>query len=420
MSTDLRGSPVEISGRTPGVGAGQVVGRQRRAEVVVGRRRAGSRRPPRAGGTWCVVERALVVVVGRAEQRAPEPRQREDRAPAAGRHDRAARRERQVLVAQRDVRAAAGADARDLGLVVQLVGAQAVGPDAGRVDDVRRRARRTRSPPAVLAHAHARRAAGLVAHELGHLDAVGADRAEALGLGEDGQHEPRVVGLAVVEEVAGRRRARRRARARARATSSPVIMRWRSGLHSDGSARRRRRRRAPRSARARRAAQALDGHDVVEVQADAGAAGPGARRRRRRRRAAAGGRGAARARPSAGARAAPRARGRGRSSAGSAGRRGRAWTSGSTCPPRSPRARRARRCSRAWRRRSATPAPVMPPPTTTTSNVSEASASSASARAIIDASLPARSSDRRPCRSTTHARRLARAASAAPARPSAR
>ena len=37
-----------------------------------------------------VLERALVVVVGRADQRVPEPRQREDRAPAAGRHDRAA------------------------------------------------------------------------------------------------------------------------------------------------------------------------------------------------------------------------------------------------------------------------------------------------------------------------------------------
>ena len=74
-----------------------------------------------------VLERALVVVVGGADQRVPEPRQREDRAPAAGRDDRPAD-ERQVLVAQRDVRAAARPDARQLGLVVQLAAGAARRP----------------------------------------------------------------------------------------------------------------------------------------------------------------------------------------------------------------------------------------------------------------------------------------------------
>ena len=82
-----------------------------------------------------MVERALVVVVGGADERAPEPRQREDRPARAGRHDRAAD-ERQVLVAQRHVGAAARPDDRQLGLVVQLLRAQPIGPHSRRVDDV--------------------------------------------------------------------------------------------------------------------------------------------------------------------------------------------------------------------------------------------------------------------------------------------
>ena len=111
-----------------------------------------------------VVQLAAEVVVGRAQQRAPEPRQREDRAPAAGRDDRAAADERQVLVAQRDVRPAAWGDARHLRLVVQLLGAQPVGPDAGRVDDVRGPDDELGAARGV-AHLHAGGAAGLVAHE---------------------------------------------------------------------------------------------------------------------------------------------------------------------------------------------------------------------------------------------------------------
>ena len=51
---------------------------------------------------------AVVVVVGRADQRRAEPRQREDRAPAAGGDDRPVV-QRQRLVGERDVRAAARA-----------------------------------------------------------------------------------------------------------------------------------------------------------------------------------------------------------------------------------------------------------------------------------------------------------------------
>ena len=57
-----------------------------------------------------------------------------------------------------------------------------------------------------VAHADAARAAAVL-EQLGDLEPVGAHRAEALGLGEHGQHEAAVVGLAVVEQVAGRRRA---------------------------------------------------------------------------------------------------------------------------------------------------------------------------------------------------------------------
>ena len=116
MSTDFFGSPVEISGRTPAKAPVSCAGPSSVREELVDRVEQVvdvlARGPD-------VLERALVVVVGGADQRVPEPRQREDRAPAAGGHDRAAD-ERQVLVAERDVRAAAGPDARQLGLVVEL------------------------------------------------------------------------------------------------------------------------------------------------------------------------------------------------------------------------------------------------------------------------------------------------------------
>jgi len=151
-----------------------------------------------------VLELALVVVVGRADERASEPRQREDRASAARRDDRAAD-ERQILLAQDQVRAAAGTNAQ-LRLVVELFGAQPIGPHAGRVDHVRRAQLQFRAALGV-ARAHAPRAA-VALEQPGDVHAVGADRAEAFGLAEHRQHEPHVVGLAVVEQVAARRLAR--------------------------------------------------------------------------------------------------------------------------------------------------------------------------------------------------------------------
>ncbi len=184
-----------------------------------------------------------------------------------------------------------------------------------------------------VAHEHPGRAAGAL-HEAGHLAAVRHHRAEALRLAEDGEHEPGVVGLAVVEEVArGRRRG-----PRAPGAAPPPRPRRSSGA-APGSTPRPRRGRGARTSRR-------------TCSAPRRGAGPGACRRRSARSAGAASPGAARASRAASARAAPRARGRGRSSGGSGGRRARASTSGSRCPPRSPTSPRARRCSRATRRRA--------------------------------------------------------------------
>ena len=149
-----------------------------------------------------VVDVALVVVVGGADQRATQPGQREDRAAPAGGHDRPGH-QRQVVGRQRDVRAAAGADAGHLGLVVQLVGAQLVGPHAGGVDHPRGHHLELVAGGPV---AHQCPGGATVAlHQPADLEPVGAHRAEALGLAEHGEHQPGVVGLAVVEQVAGRR-----------------------------------------------------------------------------------------------------------------------------------------------------------------------------------------------------------------------
>ena len=110
----------------------------------------------------------------------------------------------QLGAVERDVGAAARPDPRHLGLVVQLLGPDRVGPDAGRVDDVvgadlelarRTAASRTRTPSA----------RPLLVDQAEHLAAVGHHGAEALGLAQHGQHQPHVVGLAVVEEVGGAR-----------------------------------------------------------------------------------------------------------------------------------------------------------------------------------------------------------------------
>jgi hypothetical protein len=150
-----------------------------------------------------VVEVMLgVLLVGGADQRRAQPRQREDRPAAAGGHDRAGV-ERQGLSREDDMGAARGADARDLGLVVKLLGSQAIGPDAGRVHDVARPHREALAGERV-ADLDAARAPAVV-DQVGDLQAVRAHRAEALGLGQHGEHETAVVGLAVVEEVAGGR-----------------------------------------------------------------------------------------------------------------------------------------------------------------------------------------------------------------------
>ena len=99
--------------------------------------------------------------------------------------------------------------------------------------------------------------AGLLV-QAGHLQPVGAHRTEALGLGQDGEHEAAVVGLAVVEQVAagglpGGQRGQQLddlvAGDRAVAVGAP--------LRPVGTP-------AP--------TQALAGHDVVEVEAHAGQA----------------------------------------------------------------------------------------------------------------------------------------------------
>jgi hypothetical protein len=156
------------------------------------------------------------------------------------------------------VRAAAGADDRHLGLVVQLLRAQAVGPHACGVDDAvgpdleRLAASR-------LAHAHAAGAPGLL-QQVDDLEPVGADGPEALGLPQHGEHQAGVVGLAVVEEVAGGRLARgQRGELLADlvAPDDPVPI-W-APLGAGAVY-------APAAAPA---AAALHGHHVVEVEADA-------------------------------------------------------------------------------------------------------------------------------------------------------
>src|SRR5918911_484801 len=94
MSTDFLGSPVEISGRTP------------------------ANAPATSPGSSAVAKNALTASSRYATS------------SSAGRRDRAAHhRERRAR--QHDVGAAARADDRHLGLVVELVRAQPVGPHAG-------------------------------------------------------------------------------------------------------------------------------------------------------------------------------------------------------------------------------------------------------------------------------------------------
>ena len=156
-----------------------------------------------------MLHRALVVVVGGAHQRAPQPGQNEHGAPAAGGHDRSGLHVEQ-LAGNREVGAAARPDAGHLLLGVELVRLQAVGPHPGGVHHVLAAQLELASSHHVV-HQHARRAA-VALDQAGHVARVGDHGAEALGLGEHGEHEPDVVCLAVVEEVSGRRLAARKGR----------------------------------------------------------------------------------------------------------------------------------------------------------------------------------------------------------------
>ena len=264
-----------------------------------------------------MLEIAVVVVVGRADQRAAEPRQREDRPAAPGRTIAPARSGRsasaKVMCVPRLGRiwgtsASSCSSSR----------AQLVGPHAGRVDDV---GGADPSSPRCRARGRARRAPGLRSSSSPRPRPVRAHRAEALGLAEHGQDEPR-------RRRSGSRRrgSRRSARGRASAgssstTSSPGSRGGDPGSRPSGRARGARAAARPPSRRRGSGRRRPGGRD-----------GPP---RRPARRSAAAGRGAGPARPAAGARAAPRARARGRTSAGSAARRGRACSSGSTSPTRS-------------------------------------------------------------------------------------
>ena len=149
---------------------------------------------------------AGVVVVGGADQGAPVPGQGEDLPPLAGRDDAGGGPGREVVAVDQHVGAAARLDPRHVLLLDHLLGADAVGEDAGRVDDV---LGLDLEALARLGLEHGDAGGAPVGGEdLGHLGAVQHHRAEALGLAEDREHEPHVVGLAVVEEVGVARVAR--------------------------------------------------------------------------------------------------------------------------------------------------------------------------------------------------------------------
>ena len=95
--------------------------------------------------------------------------------------------------------APARCDLRDVLFPFDFARPDLVGPDPGRVDDV----------VGLDDHSFARcdfgeldlpGLAALLQHP-GDVGAVQADRAEALGLAQHGEDEPRVIGLAVIEEV---------------------------------------------------------------------------------------------------------------------------------------------------------------------------------------------------------------------------
>ena len=117
---------------------------------------------------------------------------------------------------------------------------------------------------------------------------------------------------------------------------------------------------------------------------------------------------------SAHARAAPPGPGRTRAAPGSAGRRGTACWTGSTCPTRGRGPRRARPAGRASPRPAPCRTPTTPPPMTTTSKVSLTQPLPGSARSAVPSASRAGSSPRACCAART---RLARAGDGCLPRP---
>ncbi len=180
--------------------------------------------------------------------------------------------------------------------------------------------------------------------DLRHLRAVDDHGAEALGLPQHREHEPRIVGLAVVEHV-GRARLHR---LEGRDQLDGLLARRSSGGGRATNTRPRRGARCAGCARAR-CARSPSRRTCSGRSRSPGSYAP---RRARAPGTASDRRGAARAEPAAGAPGAPRGPGRDRSSAGSGGRRGPSWTSGSRCPARSRPVPPGRPSSRARRRRA--------------------------------------------------------------------
>ncbi len=149
-----------------------------------------------------MIDLTRVVPVGGPHERAAEPGQREDRPVATGRDDRG-RAEGQVPLGEDYVGAPARVDVGNLGLGVDLLGAEPICPHPGRVDHLVG-AHIERATARAIDAAHPGGATALL-EQLLDLAAVDAHRAEALGLPEHGEREPHVVGLAVVEEVAAGR-----------------------------------------------------------------------------------------------------------------------------------------------------------------------------------------------------------------------
>ena len=246
MSTLFFGSAAGDQRPHAGVGAGEVAGPEVRLEEGVDR-----------------VQQVLHVGVGdlAGARGSPRSRCRSSRPgsgpshgsakivrPSPGRQN-SRRVHRQPLAVEQDVGAAARADHRHVLLAVQLLGADAVRPHAGRVHDVRGRdgealaaspAPRTRRPPPCPP-------SSISSTDRRPVDAHGP---EALGLAEHRQDEPRVVGLAVVEEVRGGGVARLE-----RAGPAPAPRRGRSCGGGRGSSTRRPP--APPRAAARRRARGL-------------------------------------------------------------------------------------------------------------------------------------------------------------------